>query len=108
MATAGTNIDILCALFSLSVFAFLAATIIPVSSEGALVAALSLDSSTIPALVFAIIENCAGIAFNYWLGWKGEEKLLHKYLQKRSSLGLSRDPQVGKVVFIAFLVVGHR
>jgi len=24
------------------------------------------------------------VAFNYWLGWKGEEKLLHKHLQKKS------------------------
>jgi len=69
---------------SLTVFAFLAATLIPVSSEAALATALSLGSSPIPALIFATIGNCAGVAFNYWLGWKGEEKLLHEYLQKKS------------------------
>ena len=69
---------------SLTVFAFLAATLIPVSSEAALATALSLGSSPIPALIFATMGNCAGVAFNYWLGWKGEEKLLHEYLQKKS------------------------
>ena len=69
---------------SLTVFAFLAATLIPVSSEAALATALSLGSSPMPALIFATMGNCAGVAFNYWLGWKGEEKLLHEYLQKKS------------------------
>ena len=69
---------------SLTVFAFLAATLIPVSSEAALATALSLGSSPIPALIFATMGNCAGVAFNYWLGSKGEEKLLHEYLQKKS------------------------
>ena len=65
-------------------FSFFAATIIPVSSEAALASALALDMQPIPALIFATTGNCAGVAFNYWLGWKGEEKLLHKHLQKRS------------------------
>lgn len=69
---------------SLAVFAFLAATIIPVSSEAALAAALSLGDSAIPALIFATVGNCAGVALNYWLGRKGEEKLLHKHLRKKS------------------------
>ena len=36
----------------------------------------------ISALTFATTGNCAGVAFNYWLGWKGEEKLLHKHYRK--------------------------
>ena len=81
---AAISIDSIYTLLSLTVFAFLAATIIPLSSEAALAAALSLGSSAIPALIFATIGNCAGVAFNYWLGWKGEEKLLHKHLQRKS------------------------
>ena len=69
---------------SLMAFSFLAATIVPVSSEAALASALALDIQPLLALFFASIGNCAGVAFNYWLGWKGEEKLLHKHLQKRS------------------------
>lgn len=62
------------AYLSLMTFSFLAATIIPVSSEAALAAALALGKNSIPALIFATLGNCAGVAFNYWLGWKGEEK----------------------------------
>ena len=80
----GTSINFVYSYLSLTVFAFLAATIIPVSSEAALAATLSLGGSAIPALIFATTGNCAGVAFNYWLGWKGEEKLLHKLLQKKS------------------------
>ncbi len=69
---------------SLMAFSFLAATIVPVSSEAALASALALDIQPLLALFFASIGNCTGVAFNYWLGWKGEEKLLHKHLQKRS------------------------
>lgn len=65
-------------------FSFLAATIVPVSSEAALASALAFKMSAAKVLFFATIGNCAGVAFNYWLGWKGEEKLLHKHLQKKS------------------------
>ncbi len=79
----GISISFVYSYLSLTVFAFLAATIIPVSSEAALAATLALGTNPIPALIFATIGNCAGVAFNYWLGWKGEEKLLHKHLQKK-------------------------
>lgn len=68
----------------LMAFSFLAATIVPVSSEAALASALALDMRLLPVLLFATMGNCAGVAFNYWLGWKGEEKLLHKHLQKKA------------------------
>lgn len=67
----------------LLLFCFFAATVLPVSSEVALAAALALKMPVIPALVFATVGNCAGIAFNYWVGSKVEEKLLHQYLQKQ-------------------------
>ncbi len=79
----GISISFVYSYLSLTVFAFLAATIIPVSSEAALAATLALGTNPVPALIFATIGNCAGVAFNYWLGWKGEEKLLHKQLQKK-------------------------
>jgi len=67
----------------LMAFCFLAATILPVSSEAALAAALALKMSVLPALTFATAGNCAGIVCNYWLGSKVEEKLLHRHLQKK-------------------------
>jgi len=68
----------------LMVFCFLAATVLPVSSEAALIAALALKMPAMPALAFATIGNCAGIVFNYWVGSKVEEKLLHQHLQKNT------------------------
>ncbi|MCG3120950.1 MAG: Inner membrane protein YqaA [bacterium] len=67
----------------LATFCFLAATVLPVSSEAALAAALALKMPAVPALAFATIGNCAGIVFNYWVGTKVEEKLLHQHLQKK-------------------------
>lgn len=68
----------------LMAFCFLAATIFPVSSEAALIAALALKMPAIPALAFATVGNCVGIVFNYWVGSQVEEKILHEHLQKKS------------------------
>ena len=67
----------------LAIICFFAATVLPASSEAALAAALALKMPMRPALVFATVGNCAGIAFNYWVGSKVEEKFLHQYLQKQ-------------------------
>jgi len=67
----------------LALFCFLAATVLPVSSEAALAAALALKMPAVPALAIATVGNCAGIVFNYWVGSKVEEKLLHQQLQKK-------------------------
>jgi len=68
----------------LLLFCFFAATILPVSSEAALAAALAMKMPAIPALTFATVGNCAGMVCNYWVGSKVEEKLLHQHLQKRA------------------------
>ena len=70
-------------LLGLMLFSFFAATVLPVSSEAALAAALALKMPAIPALAYATVGNCAGIVFNYWVGSKVEEKLLHQHLQKQ-------------------------
>lgn len=67
----------------LLLFCFFAATVLPVSSEAALAAALALKMPVLPALAVATAGNCAGIVFNYWVGSKVEEKLLHRHLQKK-------------------------
>jgi membrane protein YqaA with SNARE-associated domain len=70
-------------LLGLLLFSFFAATVLPVSSEAALAAALMLKMPAAPALIFATVGNCAGIILNYWVGSKVEEKLLHQHLQKK-------------------------
>ena len=70
-------------LLGLLLFSFFSATVLPVSSEAALAAALALKMPVIPALAYATIGNCAGVVFNYWVGSKVEDKLLHQHLQKK-------------------------
>ena len=79
----------------LLLFSFLAATIVPVSSEGAVIGAMALDMHPMKILIWASIGNCLGISLNYAVGyWTAERwlqvetmtdsqrkayKLVHKY-----------------------------
>ncbi len=79
---------------SLFVTSFLAATILPFSSEVALVAAIQngLDKNT--AFVIASLGNVLAIVFNYYLGYFLYQKSKQKLLQSKT----------GKKAFI----FGHR
>jgi len=66
--------------------AFLAATILPFSSEVAFVAALSEGMSTTNALIFASSGNILAIAVNYWLGYWLYDKTKMKL--NRSKIGV--------------------
>ena len=68
----------------LLLFCFLAATIIPVSSETAVISALVLEMKPAPVLLFATIGNCSAVLLNYWLGYKGQEKFLQRHIQKKA------------------------
>lgn len=59
----------------LLVVAFIAATIVPFSSEAAVYAALAMGFPQVEALVWASIGNCLGITLNYWLGRVGRRTL---------------------------------
>ena len=68
-------------LWGLFVAAFLAATILPLSSEALLfIVIASSDQIMIPVLV-ASAGNIAGSFLNYYLGWKGNYLLLQKILR---------------------------
>ena len=54
---------------ALFVTAFLAATILPFSSEAAFIVALKNDMSTLNAMFFASSGNILAIVFNYYLGY---------------------------------------
>jgi membrane protein YqaA with SNARE-associated domain len=56
-------------LFGLALIAFLAATVLPFSSEVAVVAALQLGLSPVAVLVYAAAGNSLGAMTNYGLGW---------------------------------------
>jgi membrane protein YqaA with SNARE-associated domain len=68
-------------LFGLFVAAFLAATILPLSSEALLLIIIAhSDQFIIPVLV-ASIGNVLGSQFNYFLGYKGDYLLLKRVLR---------------------------
>ncbi len=69
---------------TLMIFSFLAATIIPVSSEAALATTLAFGGHPVQALIFATIGNCAGVALNYWIGFLSQERFLQKHLRKKA------------------------
>jgi len=68
--------------------AFLAATILPFSSELAFLAALSSDMPVNTALLYASSGNILAIILNYWLGFwlyeKNKIKLLSSKIGKKS------------------------
>ncbi len=78
---------------SLFFVALLSATMIPMSSEAALVGALALDLDPMKLLIIASLGNCTGVTINYFLGsygvtyfiekiFKFDEAKLEKYNKK--------------------------
>ncbi|MBC8145396.1 MAG: DedA family protein [bacterium] len=59
----------------LLLISFIAATIIPLSSEAAVIAAVWLVLPPTETLVWASVGNCLGITLNYWLGRLGRKKI---------------------------------
>jgi len=68
---------------ALFVTAFLAATILPFSSEAAFIVALKTDMPTFNALVFASFGNILAIVLNYYLGYFLYEKTKTKLLKSK-------------------------
>jgi len=68
----------------LMVVSFVAATILPFSSEAAVYGALRLGMAPGEVLLFASVGNCLGVLFNYWIGRWGSESLLHRAMQGRA------------------------
>lgn len=113
----------------LLVISFIAATIVPLSSEAALIAALAMGFPGTEALVWASAGNCLGITLNYSLGRLGRKTLdddtepagrvarIMRWLERYGKWGLLLswlpvvgDPLtlvagIGRVNFIFFVVV---
>jgi membrane protein YqaA with SNARE-associated domain len=54
---------------------FVAATIVPLSSEAAVAAAVALGLPSIETLAWASAGNCLGVTLNYWLGRLGRKTI---------------------------------
>lgn len=62
-------VDTMAPLLALAATAFLAATLFPISSEVALIAALAAGAGApIPLIAAATVGNVAGACLNWWLG----------------------------------------
>ena len=68
----------------LLVVSFIAATILPFSSEAAVYGALRLGMPVGEVLLYASVGNCLGVLLNYALGRWGSEALLRKLQQSRT------------------------
>ncbi|GAB5535778.1 MAG: DedA family protein [Rubricoccaceae bacterium] len=68
----------------LFVAAFVGATLVPVSSEAAFVAALAAGFPAPAALAWATAGNSLGCALNYGLGWWGRDRVEARLMASRS------------------------
>ncbi len=71
--------------FGLFIGAFLAATIIPFSSDVMLVALLATGANPIIATVVATFGNWLGGLVSYWMGYMGKMEWLEKYMRVKKS-----------------------
>lgn len=69
--------------WGLLALSFVAATLVPLSSEAALFGALKMGMPPLEALVWASVGNCLGVAFNYALGRWGSTTVLRRPLESR-------------------------
>jgi membrane protein YqaA with SNARE-associated domain len=70
-------------LWGLTLEAFLAATLLPLSSEVAVVAALQLGLPPVQVLLWASVGNCLGAITNYWLGLLWTKPVLARVQRER-------------------------
>ena len=68
-------------LYGLFGAAFLAATILPLSSEALLLLVISSSEQIMIPVIIASIGNITGSFVNYYLGWKGNYLILNKVLR---------------------------
>lgn len=76
----------------LMVVSFVAATILPFSSEAAVYAALQLGMPVGEVLLYASLGNCMGVLLNYALGRMGSDRLRRRMMKSgtgRRAIGWS-------------------
>lgn len=61
--------------------AFLAATVVPFSSDFLLVGALLAGSNIVITVIVASLGNWAGGMFSYWMGWMGRWEWIEKWFK---------------------------
>ena len=69
--------------WGLTLEAFLAATLLPLSSEVAVVAALQLGLPPVQVLIWVSVGNCLGAITNYWIGLLWTKPVLARVQRER-------------------------
>ena len=70
-------------LWGVALAAFLAATLLPLSSEVAVVAALQFGLPPVDVLLRVSVGNCLGAMTNYWLGLLGTKPVMARVQRER-------------------------
>ena len=84
---------------------FLAATVLPFSSEVVLTGVLLAGATYWPCMIAATLGNFLGGMSCYWLGMLGKVEWIEKYLRiKKSSLDKTQKFLQGKGALMAFFV----
>ena len=84
---------------------FLAATVLPFSSEVVLTGVLLAGAAYWPCMIAATLGNFLGGMSCYWLGMLGKVEWIEKYLRiKKSSLDKTQKFLQGKGALMAFFV----
>ena len=82
---------------------FLAATVVPFSSEFVLSGVLAAGGDPVISLITATAGNWLGGLTSYWIGWLGKFEWIEKYLRiPRAKLENARQKVIGKEGWIAF------
>ena len=88
----------------LFVGSFLAATVVPFSSDVLLVGMLVAGAGAVPTVVVATIGNWLGGLTSYWLGWLGKMEWIERYFKvKRETIERYRVRVDRWGVWLAFL-----
>ena len=91
-------------LYGLFIGAFLAATIIPFSSDVLLIAVLATGTNPVTALIVATVGNWLGGLTSYWVGYIGKWEWIEKWFRVKRARLEKQQANVAKYgSFLAFL-----
>lgn len=71
-------------LLGLFIGAFLAATILPFSSDALYIAVLTITKDPVGCLTIGTLGNWLGSVFTYWIGWIGKWEWIEKWFKVKS------------------------
>lgn len=91
-------------LWGLFIGTFLAATVLPFSSDALYLAVLAATADPVSCLVIGTAGNWLGSLFTYWIGWLGKWEWLEKWFKVKPETLAAQKERVGRYgVWLALL-----